>query len=243
MTDKGAGLPDVWLVWGDVGSVGPDVAFTVEYSAHEHANIMAADYPELGPWRVRKYVDAAGLARAEGIPMKPTQAMIDRFLSWKLPDDFGPDCYISFDRDRARKNNGWPVGTNLLTAEQATAMLKYVLDAAPAAQVAVAPPAPAGLAHRGTFGDGVPITEPGGPSAPAPDVAEIVAWLTKLRTWPVVADEEMRDAFRRAAVLRQYKTKAMKLGSSAITFWGKRDLREVLRIALRRLDDHYASKP
>lgn len=30
--------------------------------------------------------------------------------------------------------------------------------------------------------------------------------------------------------------------SSAITFWGKRDLRETLRIALSRLDAHYAER-
>ncbi len=30
--------------------------------------------------------------------------------------------------------------------------------------------------------------------------------------------------------------------SSAVTFWGKRDLREVLKKALALLDSHYASK-
>ncbi len=60
--------------------------------------------------------------------MEPTRAMIDRFLSWRLPDDFAPDCYVTFDRDRAKANNGWPIGTNLLTAEQALAMLAYVLS-------------------------------------------------------------------------------------------------------------------
>lgn len=31
--------------------------------------------------------------------------------------------------------------------------------------------------------------------------------------------------------------------SSAITFWGKRDLREVLDVALAKLDEHYAEHP
>ena len=31
--------------------------------------------------------------------------------------------------------------------------------------------------------------------------------------------------------------------SSAVTFWGKRDLREVLRQALEMLDEHYAPRP
>jgi hypothetical protein len=30
--------------------------------------------------------------------------------------------------------------------------------------------------------------------------------------------------------------------SSAITFWGKRDLRELLKIAQAKLDEHYAAK-
>ena len=31
--------------------------------------------------------------------------------------------------------------------------------------------------------------------------------------------------------------------SAAVTFWGKRDLRQLLRLALQRLDDHYAEHP
>ncbi len=43
--------------------------------------------------------------------------MVDRFLCWKLPEDFAPDCYVSFDREKAKQGpHSWPVGTNLLTA-------------------------------------------------------------------------------------------------------------------------------
>lgn len=52
--------------------------------------------------------------------------MVSRFLGWKLPKDFGPDCFVSFNRDAAERYS-WPVGTNLLTADQARAMLQYVL--------------------------------------------------------------------------------------------------------------------
>ena len=31
--------------------------------------------------------------------------------------------------------------------------------------------------------------------------------------------------------------------SSAVTFWGKRDLRHVLRVALLQLNEHYAGQP
>jgi hypothetical protein len=60
--------------------------------------------------------------------------MVDRFLGWKLPLDFSPDCGISFKRMcnegtlYPRRNE--PIGTNLLDATQAKAMLEHV--AAPA---------------------------------------------------------------------------------------------------------------
>lgn len=53
--------------------------------------------------------------------------LVDRFLGWPLPKDFGPDCYISFDRDSAEKNLSRPVGTNLFTADQARQMFEHVL--------------------------------------------------------------------------------------------------------------------
>ena len=59
--------------------------------------------------------------------------MVDRFLGWKLPADFCPDCYVTFDGRKAKDNNGWPIGTNLLTAEQARGMVKHMMaDALPA---------------------------------------------------------------------------------------------------------------
>jgi hypothetical protein len=62
--------------------------------------------------------------------MKVTDEMLNRFLSWKLPIDFSPDCGISFDGrkpDQWNPDKGWPIGTNLLTATQAKAMLEHVL--------------------------------------------------------------------------------------------------------------------
>lgn len=54
--------------------------------------------------------------------------LVDRFLSWKLPQDFGPDCGISFKPPT--HPNSWPVGTNLFTAEQARQMLEHILEPA-----------------------------------------------------------------------------------------------------------------
>lgn len=52
--------------------------------------------------------------------------MVDRFLGWKLPDDFNPDCGISFKR--TYNDHLQPLGTNLFNAIQTKAMLEYVFE-------------------------------------------------------------------------------------------------------------------
>ena len=60
--------------------------------------------------------------------MQVTDKMVSRFLMWRLPDDFMPDCGIHFEVFHPNgKTRFEPVGTNLLTAEQARAMLEHVL--------------------------------------------------------------------------------------------------------------------
>lgn len=51
-------------------------------------------------------------------------AMVDQFLCWKLPKDFGPDAGISFVPTHDHDSPHWPIGTNLLTAEQARQMFR-----------------------------------------------------------------------------------------------------------------------
>lgn len=61
------------------------------------------------------------------------EQMVSRFLGWKLPANFAPDCGISFKResDYAHPEFGHtkyePVGTNLFTADQAKAMFEYCM--------------------------------------------------------------------------------------------------------------------
>jgi hypothetical protein len=61
------------------------------------------------------------------------EKIVDRFLGWKLPEDFSPDAGISFKRPEElypqmeHPENEWPVGTNLLTADQASEMVKHIL--------------------------------------------------------------------------------------------------------------------
>ena len=72
--------------------------------------------------------------------MKVTDEMVQRFLSWKLPEDFRPDAGIRFDpyfnvafnaKRGLPPQKHEPVGTNLLNAEQARQMLEHVLADAP----------------------------------------------------------------------------------------------------------------
>lgn len=73
----------------------------------------------------------AAAALASPTPSAPDlDAMVSRFLRWRLPDDFAPDSGISFTpiSNPAWTHDTWPIGTNLLTAVQARAMLEYVLN-------------------------------------------------------------------------------------------------------------------
>ena len=65
-------------------------------------------------------------AALERLIARRVASAVDRFLGWQLPDDFAPDCYIRFDRESCEPGAMWPVGTNLLTAEQAEHMLRFV---------------------------------------------------------------------------------------------------------------------
>lgn len=59
------------------------------------------------------------------------RAMADAFLCWKLPQDFAPDCGISFTPPAKPHPEAlytpWPIGTNLLTFPQALAMIKEIM--------------------------------------------------------------------------------------------------------------------
>lgn len=56
--------------------------------------------------------------------MTDVKIMVDRFLAWKLPEDFSPDCGINF---KSLGKNQEPTGTNLFTASQAEQMVLYMI--------------------------------------------------------------------------------------------------------------------
>jgi hypothetical protein len=62
--------------------------------------------------------------------------LVDRFLSWRLPEDFAPDEGVKFDPDGAikldpRNHRYEPRGTNLFNADQAKAMVLHMLAEMP----------------------------------------------------------------------------------------------------------------
>ncbi len=95
---------------------------------------------EAGMSTITPDVNITFLAKADQANTKSAMKQaVERFLGWRLPQDFAPDCGISFDGrkdDEWNKNKTWPTGTNLFTAEQAKQMLEYVLSAIPTAEPA-----------------------------------------------------------------------------------------------------------
>jgi hypothetical protein len=60
------------------------------------------------------------------------KSMVNKFLSWKLPDDFNPDGGISFYKvanpGTEFEHVRTPVGTNLFTATQAEEMIRFMVQ-------------------------------------------------------------------------------------------------------------------
>ena len=56
--------------------------------------------------------------------------MVSRFLAWRLPETFGPDGGIRFTRPD-QPHIPWPVGTNVLNATEAEAMVRHMLEGMP----------------------------------------------------------------------------------------------------------------
>lgn len=55
--------------------------------------------------------------------------MTERFLCWKLPENFNPDNGISAKRPNYAPNVAWePTGTNLFDYTQAEAMVRHMVE-------------------------------------------------------------------------------------------------------------------
>jgi hypothetical protein len=70
------------------------------------------------------------LQDARLLPVISTEEMVNRFLFWKLPASFNPDGGVKFTPYGDPKSSFWPVGTNLLNAEEARKMIGHILGLA-----------------------------------------------------------------------------------------------------------------
>lgn len=75
-------------------------------------------------------MEEAGMEAAHAVNATVSEA-VNRFLGWKLPENFSPDAGISFD-PAYKEKWGMPIGTNLLNADQAKAMFQHCLIGKPA---------------------------------------------------------------------------------------------------------------
>lgn len=84
---------------------------------HPRGNTRRRDVTQLDP----KALEAAQIKH-----------MVDRFLSWKLPENFSPDGGVSFEplgnKGTTYEFKREPSGTNLLDATQAEAMVRHMID-------------------------------------------------------------------------------------------------------------------
>ena len=81
--------------------------------------------------------------------------MVNRFLGWRLPENFSPDAGISsfkpdFNVHTAHPMKHEPVGTNLFDCFQAEAMVRYMIAGMPTQDDAIVALQQIALAHPGS---------------------------------------------------------------------------------------------
>jgi hypothetical protein len=107
---------------------GPRGGFEIEEIVEKVRALKVADGHEADPAGAETAPIALQSAERQGAaPVPDIKAMVDDFLGWRMPDDFYPDCFVTFDRDRAAQSKSWPTGTNILSGAQAEAMFGHAL--------------------------------------------------------------------------------------------------------------------
>lgn len=91
--------------------------------------IACCDSDAPGAFRVYRHPKTAGTSFTD----EQVRHLVNRFLCYPFPPDLNPDGGISYGRSETsiKFNHPGPVGTNLLTAEQADAMVRYMVEGLP----------------------------------------------------------------------------------------------------------------
>lgn len=80
----------------------------------------------------QKHIENENEKIVKAIEEKLVNRMVDRFLGWRLPETFHPDCGISFEPVSSKgteyEGKHEPTGTNLFTAQEAREMFRFVLE-------------------------------------------------------------------------------------------------------------------
>ena len=67
--------------------------------------------------------------RSQEITDAQIKHMVNRFLNWRLPQNFAPDGGISYTRPNYPPSvDATPLGTNLLDANQAEVMVRHMIE-------------------------------------------------------------------------------------------------------------------
>jgi len=105
-----------------------------DYETREESAVPWSRVPENAYSEAKAIILAAITESREPqwISVDQIKHMVNRFLGWRLPENFNPDGGISFRRMRNEKSpwpaNNEPTGTNLLDATQAEEMVRYMVD-------------------------------------------------------------------------------------------------------------------
>jgi hypothetical protein len=105
---------------------------SAEWRSGYEAGIAAMQSEMEGLQKQGLIIQPAEVERLRTVQIKH---MVDRFLCWRLPENFNPDAGISFkqtyNEHTAHPMKYEPVGTNLFDATQADAMVRYMIEGMP----------------------------------------------------------------------------------------------------------------
>lgn len=199
-------VPEGWTIIGPDGwRMTADKPTALMVAANQH-------HRELNPVDAARQAKNLQAAIADELAEheRDRAELVSRFLGWPLPKTFAPDCGISFTPIRHAADapapfagqlvGSWPVGTNLFTADEARAMLDFVLDCDAGDRELSRHPQPQAVTEDARDGERINDLEA------ARHFHRLVAWSDDLQCWLTPGNFE-HSTFREALdeVLEGYR--------------------------------------